>query len=265
MSDDPIPITLTFSRDGVVAPALRAMRRATEIIAFTLNSMADADLSVSPRPTNNVLFGLQFGDEPEGYDRRSDFTDWVLERGFRDIAHGARAALEEAYLYIDFARDMPGQTTMGELEERFDRVRKAASRVNFMQLLDAVNAGLTEPLSFNDEFLSLQKARNCLEHRHGIVSEKDADHGNGVRLALPRLKSFFMRDGEEVELERGQFFEAETAISIRRDTRERFFAIGSRVTFSAEEFDEIAMACWFFASDLSQKLPAIVPSNASAP
>jgi hypothetical protein len=253
-----VPLTLTFSRDGVVAPALRAMRRASEIVAFTLNSLADADLSVSPRPKNEATIGLLFGDEPEGYDRKSDFTDWVLERGFRDLAHGVRAALEEAYLYVDFAGDLPGLTTMGELEERFDRVRKAAARLNFMQLMDAVNCGLTEPLIFNDEFLSLQKVRNCLEHRHGIVTDKDANHSSGMCLVLPRLKIFFVREGQEIELKHGQFFEADTAILARRDTRERLFVLGSRVRFTAAEFDEIAMACFFFASDLGQKLPGIV-------
>ncbi|WP_428428656.1 hypothetical protein [Pararhizobium sp.] len=248
-------VTITLSRDGVVAPALRTMRRASEIVAFTLNSLTDADLSESPRPKSGSNIGLQFADEPEGYDRKNDFIDWVLERGFRDLAHGVRASLEEAYLYINLIRDAGKVTIWGEFEALHDLMKKAANRMNFKNLMREVNAGLKEPLAFEEEFLSLQKVRNCLEHRHGIVAEIDVDHPNGMRLALPHTKIFFVKDGQEIEVAVGQYFKKETAISIRLDTRERFFSLGSRVSFSGEEFDEIAMGSWLFASDLASKLP----------
>jgi hypothetical protein len=74
---------------------------------------------------------------------------------------------------------------------------------------------------------------------------------------LPHTKIFFVKDGQEIEVAMGQHFKEETAISIRLVTRERFFSLGSRVAFSREEFDEIAMGSWLFASDLASKLPDV--------
>jgi carbamoylphosphate synthase large subunit len=160
-------------------------------------------------------------------------------------------------LYINLVRNAGKITKWGEFEELRDLIKKAANRMNFKNLMREVNAGLKEPLAFEEEFLSLQKVRNCLEHRHGIVAEIDVDHSNGMRLALPHTKIFFVKDGQEIEVAMGQRFKEETAISIRLVTRERFFSLGSRVAFSREEFDEIAMGSWLFASDLASKLPDV--------
>ena len=62
---------------------------------------------------------------------------------------------------------------------------KEATKLNFPDLLDAVNKRLKTPLHFEDEFLSFQKVRNCLEHRAGIVSPADADDGKVGIVASP--------------------------------------------------------------------------------
>ncbi|HEV2553232.1 MAG TPA: hypothetical protein VGV17_05690 [Bosea sp. (in: a-proteobacteria)] len=257
MSELAPPLVLMLNADGVVGPALGSMRRASEIVAFMLNTIATTDLSKSPRPAEAQSLGLAFDDMPADYDRAKDFSDWVLERGFRDLAHGIRMSLEEAYLYVDFARNPPQNVPVVQVYERETIVRRAGNKLNFVQLLAAVNAGLRAPLSFDDEFLSLQKVRNCLEHRHGVVGPQDVDHANGMRLVLPCVKLFFKRDDEEIDIEAGQYFAEETEILYRRDMIERFFPLSSRVIFSPTEFDNIAMACVFFASDLGQKLPQV--------
>jgi len=63
-----------------------------------------------------------------------------------------------------------------------------------------ISAGLTTPLAFSAEFLSIQKVRNCLEHRGGVVGVQDADIDGILRLSFPRFKIFYDRKGEEIEL-----------------------------------------------------------------
>lgn len=259
----PVPITVTLNPAGVTAPALNSMRRASEMVAFTMNNIAGADLSAAPRPLGGKLFQLSFGMQPPGYDRRADFIDWILERGFRDLAHGIRGSLEEAYFYIKVGSAKPQAMTWGGLQEHIAKIRKEANGHNFPNLLAAVNEGLSAPLSFAREFQSLYDVRNCLEHYRGLVPEKYASSEKGMLLALPRLKVFFLQGGQEIELEAGQLFEEETEINARLETIERFLPVGSRVTFTAAEFVEVATACLFFTNDLGEKLPKIVgrPSN----
>jgi hypothetical protein len=51
-----------------------------------------------------------------------------------------------------------------------------------------IKIGLTTPLAFGAEFLSIQKVRNCLEHRGGVVGTQDADIDGILRLSFPRFK-----------------------------------------------------------------------------
>src|ERR1700730_14922344 len=102
-------------------------------------------------------------------------------------------------------------------------MRKPATRLSFPKLLDRVNAGLTSPLEFVQEFLSIQTVRNSLEHRN-----VDAQNGQPLVDILGRLT-----------------------------TRSKSYALGERITFTPEEFSEIAMACGRFGFELAHKLPTL--------
>jgi hypothetical protein len=97
---------------------------------------------------------------------------------------------------------------------RIQQFRKRAGEANFPDLIAQVNQGLTAPLHFESQFVSLQKVRNCLEHRDGVVGGKDVDPDTKVlRLALPRLKLFYETDGKEIEGGKGSQVEGRTQSS----------------------------------------------------
>jgi hypothetical protein len=149
------------------------------------------------------------------------------------------------------------------LEDLLDTIRKPAASLPFPKLLAHVNAGLISPLEFEHEFLSIQRVRNCLEHRGGIVRKQDLDdQGTALTLNFPRLKVFYMRGNEEIELARDERVDdgshgPEVQILGRIVTRSRTYRLGERVMFTANEFSEIAMACSFFATQLASRLPVI--------
>jgi hypothetical protein len=122
-----------------------------------------------------------------------------------------------------------------------------------------VNKRLSTPLHFENEFLSFQKVRNCLEHRAGIVGPADASADGKLVLSLPRLEIFYMKGGKEIEIRAGELIEGEDGegamICLRMGTGTREFKLGERVLFSADEFQEIGLGCWAFANDLTVKLP----------
>src|ERR1700720_1112195 len=101
----------------------------------------------------------------------------------------------------DGATSLLSKPTSISLEDLFDTIRKPAASWPFPKLLAHVNAGLTSPLEFEREFLSIQRVRNCLEHRGGIVRKQDLDdQAAALTLSFPRLKVFYMRGSEEIEL-----------------------------------------------------------------
>ncbi|WP_143761356.1 hypothetical protein [Sphingobium chlorophenolicum] len=260
-------LNITLNPSGVAAPAQRAALISSEVVGTALRALAKDDLS---RPDmQGGHWGYQFnGLTMSDDERRETYQNWLLSKGFQDIARGIRETLEEAVLFISLAQRKPCITTLEQFETDIAEIRANAAKPHFPKLLETVNAGLTEPLAFEAEFLSLQKVRNCLEHRGGCVGVRDIDASGSLTLSFPRLRIFYRRGDTEVEVAPGEVIDTheindpahvgkEVPIYISRVTRVRTYALSEPVIISASDFYEIAMACHFFASDLTGKLPTV--------
>jgi hypothetical protein len=181
-----------------------------------------------------------------------------MAKAFQDLVRGVRGSLEEAYLFIEILSAASFRvSTDSTLEDIAAPFRAKANGMNFPDLLRYVNARLEKPLEFADAYRSLQNARNCLEHRDGIVRPIDARDNGAMELRFPRVKFFVEQDGQEVELYPNFYAEADTAIMMRLDVRTRSFSLGERVAISADDFNEIAFACAKFGTDLATQLPKV--------
>ncbi len=171
--------------------------------------------------------------------------------------------MEEAYVFVALSKLQGTKVTGAEFKAQLSDAKAKANKQNFPDLVDALNTTLSEPLHWEKEFLSLNKARNCLEHRGGvIVQDKDTDpNASTLTLSFPRVQIYVEREGQEIEITPPFAVEAGEEISFRAIARERSFAVGERITVNAEEFGEIAFACWIMADELASKLPG--PSKPS--
>lgn len=263
-------LEVTLDPNGVAAPAQRAVIIASQVVGICLRGLANDDLSPPEMQGGFIGYkfdGLEMGDD----ERRATYQNWLLSKGFQDLARGVRETLEEAVLYLTMMKRNPGMTTLAEVEADMAAIRANAAKPPFPKLLEEVNAGLTEPMAFDAEFLSLQKARNCLEHRGGRVGSRDVDAETGtMTLSFPRLRTFYHRGDEEIELAPGEVIDTHkpdnpfekgegVQIYMNRVTRSREYALGEPVVIAASDFYEIAMACQLFASDVAAKLPILPP------
>jgi hypothetical protein len=177
---------LTLSPDAVAEPARTAAALAANVVSECITRLAGRDLQ--DQPSIGFAMNYQFrlvGLETD--DRRKLYENWLLARGFQDLARGIRTSFERALVYNAFAAAPSHSMTVGE----FQSVQKKANKLLFPELLRDVNAGLREPLAFEAEFRSLQNVRNCLEHRNGAVGAKDIDRdAQTLTLTFPRLKVF---------------------------------------------------------------------------
>jgi hypothetical protein len=266
--EDPPRVELTLDPNGVANAAQWIASMASEVVGTCLRALENDNHARPDLTTPGVIY--RFGDL--GLDlteRRLAFRNWVLCNGFKDLIRGVRACLEEAILFIEFARTPPSTTTLDAVREKKLKTLERAQRMNFPTLLATVNKSLKEPLSFDDEFSSLQSARNCLEHRHGIVSDVDIDKLTGkLSIKYSKMRAFLKYGDLEVEMQVGKTMQehfqgieiegdTEIPLLIQRVTKEINFERGQQMTFSDSEFYEIALACFFFASDLATKLPDV--------
>lgn len=270
----PQALQITLNPNGVAQPAQRVVIIASQVVGTALRALAKDDLS--PPDMQGGHWGYQFnGLEMTDAERRETYQNWILSKGFQDLARGVRETLEEAAFYLAMIGREPGMTTLAKVEADMAAIRAAAAKLQFPKLLEDVNAGLSEPMAFDAEFLSLQKVRNCLEHRGGRVGERDVDESGSMTLSFPRLRAFYHRGDAEIEIMPGEAIDThdrgnpfgkgkEVPIYMNRVTRTRTYALNEPVVISASDFYEIAMACQLFASDVAAKLPTIPAQTTNA-
>lgn len=262
---EPKHLQVTLNKDGVAAPVLRAAVLATSVVGTSLRALSNDDLSPPELKSDFMSFSFGGTEFPES-ERLQTYQNWILGKGFQDLARGVRETLEEAIFYLEMTKLEAGATTWGALQSHMAKIRGRAMRPGFSQLMEEVNTGLTERMAFEVEFLSLQKVRNCLEHRNGRVGLKDVDPTTGVMaLSFPRLKITASEDGKETEVYEGQFFEKGAELYLGRETRIREYAMEEAVVISAADFYEIALACHLFAVDLATKLPDLPTQTGNRP
>lgn len=266
----PQALQITLNPNGVAEPAQRVVIIASQVVGTALRALANDDLS--PPDMQGGHWGYQFnGLEMTDAERRETYQNWILAKGFQDLARGVRETLEEAAFYLAMIKCEPGMTTLAKVEADMAGIRAAAAKLQFPKLLEDVNAGLTEPMAFDAEFLSLQKVRNCLEHRGGRVGVRDVDESGSMTISFPRLRAFYRRGAAEVEIAPGEVIDThdsnnpfgkgeDVPIYINRVTRTRTYALDEPIVISASDFYEIAMACQLFASDVAAKLPTMSAS-----
>jgi hypothetical protein len=239
-----------------------ALKTSTDALAIFLNALAATDLDkIPPLPGSFQQFGVTLADVDTDA-RRVLLVNWILGKGFHDLTRAVRQSLEEAFFYIRIFHSQPESMTYGELMERLKVFAREANAMNFPDLMRAVSDGLVSPLSFAAEFVSLQKARNCLEHRAGRVGAKDVDADGELKLSLPIWYMFVKHGDEEIPIVGEMLIQAGDSVMIRRETMKKVFKLGEPLEISAADFTRIAQACLYFSIDLGSKLPTSPPPDA---
>jgi hypothetical protein len=255
-------VHLTLDANAVAAPVHAAAAACREVVDFCFDAMAKADLSKKPPGVENVFFRFDVrGPELTAEGRRYLYESWILAKAFQDLMRGVRASLEQAYLFVELVtsprREVRSDSTLDDLTAP---ILETASGMKFPQLLNQVNSRLQKPLEFEAAYRSMQRARNCFEHRGGVVGKSDVGKRDFMELSFPRMKPFYERRGKEIELEPGLRVDAEdgqseVTLMMRYDIRIRRFKVGERLAFAVSDFDEIAFACYYFGTRLALGLP----------
>jgi len=266
-------VRVTLNPNGIRAPLDKLLSESLENVSVGLAAVENYSSAAASRlPSEYVRFTYSQPVEPgkrlprrEVQRRKENFKLWLLTRGFEECSKALLASLRQAYLYVEVVK-LPGRTTAGELTSAIEAIRRKAARLNFPQLIDAVIAGLTEQPLLVEHVHSINKVRNCLEHRNGTVSQIDVndDTTNSLVLKWRRMRLVVLsKDGEERDLVVPSVVEGGSAIAVRFEDRAKTFALGEAISLTAAEFNDVAFTCQAFASEVVSKLPELPQAPAS--
>lgn len=259
---------LTFEHaQGVL---LTATQQAIESVSVGLRGLEAAG-SDRTLPTAKIKITVTAIDEPEE-ERVAGLRARILAGGLRDCVDAIGVALVWAYRECQLW-NQPGTITERDggilhLNTTFsgswwnETMVAGAEKFDRLTLPDKVDRleqiGMARP-PFTDYIFSLNAARNCLTHRAGIVGPKDLRDpaSDALEVTWTRFKITASNGTDSREIGIGSQVEKGEMVSIEVAPTSRFFALGERVTFTEDDFSEIAQTFMFYANQVQGSIVAM--------
>lgn len=194
---------------------------------------------------------------------KQQYRAWIVVNGFRDSIENVSAFLESAHQVLSLWKLRGDHNERFEIKASYwDEVVvngvKQFHRLGFPDKLEHIRQ--EHDIALNDKFISqlisINVARNCLVHRHGIVSARDTTANNKLEVNWTKLQLVLKNEDGEKEYVLGEVAEKDSWIGIRSMNETKSFELGTSIEFSAKEFSDITWTSFLFGEDLVSKLNA---------
>lgn len=180
---------------------------------------------------------------------RAEALDWLLRAFLRD-------AIESTGLFLDeclgccalMLASSKGRLRGDEADRLFNVLPRINHRLHLPQKLEKLQREFGVATRFDRHVLSLNRARTCVVHRLGNVTELDVDASGSLTVIFQRadLVAVGQVTGAELRLEAGITVPEESMVEMRFVDHERTFAVGSKLTLDAREIYETIVTLWRF-------------------
>ncbi|MDP2604181.1 MAG: hypothetical protein Q8S00_16545 [Deltaproteobacteria bacterium] len=187
---------------------------------------------------------------------KEEFKTWIEANGLRELIETYSVfldALNEACLLIRGRVDGATLPSLAEKQQTF-------KQQGFPNKLNTLRTNYAVGPKHADYVVSLNKARNCLTHRHGIVGKEDVDSDDKLKVSWLGMDMFVETPtGERQSLMDipvdGLLVKDGGTVCVQFVELIKHFERGSLVRFSTRELAEI---CWFFQREAHSALMSAV-------
>jgi len=255
-------IKVTLNQDGVIEPALKAIKECSQSVLFGLKSIDQISKLPESYSGDDKYLKQQFGEPDPFIVQKDKYVNWIIGKGFEELVNGLAMTLVEAYRYVSIYEMFKGTTakvvtTLEEINTKFDALREHSARQSFPALLDKIRPFLTAPLIYEGHIKTLNKARICLVHRKGKVSPEDMNTQSTLLIKWVKYFLFFDYSDGEVEVTPGHITKESVSIKMRIKEEIKEYRNGETIIITHKEFQEFITTCHLFITDLASKLPVI--------
>lgn len=269
MPDD---LSLHINFAALPSQVARALKRIIEHVAIGLiasEQVKDEQL-ISPDLDNEELskciklpqLMFTFVAAPEPTDipaLRASFKSWTIGNGLSDVIDIMDGFLDEIrtililFDYVGVRHEVDINLAEKVMEKR-TRFLKGGLEDKIKLIDKKMNGKFIGSLT--PSLLSINKARNCLVHRHGLVSDMDTNVNDTLVVEWQKIE-FFVKDpnGAETPVTSLPFvIDAGQTLACRTQLMKKTFAIGSSLEFSTQEFNDLGWSLFQYAQQSSQAL-----------
>ena len=206
-------------------------------------------------------------EEPDLESLRQAFESKLLADALQECLRALRALLLEVRQALHIAASIPAGRTPVKAQDWIDNANEGATSFDELGLerqLERLDEryGFPADQELAQEILSINHTRNVLEHRRGVVADRDVTDEGALVVRWRRLR---LAAGDQ-EVRPGVVIEEPATVVMEPNKKEsKSFPVGERVEFTPEEFVGL---CWTFnqfGSDLVQKLGEYINDRAESP
>jgi len=249
-------LVLKINLDGPVGKFMTSLQHLLDIILFTF---AGAELVESEKydkysrflsfhPSHNKRLNFQ--------QAKDKYEKWLIRNFLGDAINFTGAFLEE-FKTICAIYGLGTQRILGEQYNKI--VTKEKDNFNKLGLPEKMKL-LKDKYGVFSEFeshiLELNKLRNCIVHRLGIVSKRDVNEDDKLVIHLRAIQIFAKnpKTGEEIEINKETHVDAGWVIMARWSENYKSFKLGESVSLNYQEMIQSINTFYLFASSMKKSI-----------
>jgi hypothetical protein len=173
---------------------------------------------------------------------KSEYERWIIANGFREIIEIFSIFLEEIHTACLTLAWNTGKYTSAECDKMRENFRTAGLPNKFMVLEQRFYTISND----KHHILSINKARNCLTHRNGIVGKNDIDDSGELKITWVDIEILIVPKGKSpissTNIRKGGILTPEGGhIESHNVTRELVFKKGDYLKFTPRQISEICL------------------------
>lgn len=250
--------TVTFNFDGLHLGLSARTGRILERAAFLLTEIHGAERNSGLLPkVQGPAIPVQLTPRPL-QEVQGESERWVIASALRDC-------IEEISLFLEKTRELCAAVALFEHAsvpaERWNDLvvgpARGFGKLNFPDKLAFLRTAYGEDLlpQSIEHIATLNAARNCLVHRHGVAGADDCKTSDCLTV---KWRSFELHgrapDGTEFPLVPLQTLVAQTQVFMRYGTVERVFKLGDTISFTPADLSGIWLTLHFFGAATAENV-----------
>lgn len=184
--------------------------------------------------------------------------DWLLLGFLRDAIESTGLFLDECLQVCGvMAVALKGAVSGAELHYLVHELPRKNHRLHLPIKLEKLEREFNVATRFNSNILSLNRARTCVVHRLGAVSDRDIDESGSLRISFQHVRFIARGDesGDELLIDKpGAVVTEDSVLELHFVETQRSFQLGEQIRLEAGELYDIILTLWRFGRAVVEKI-----------
>jgi len=257
-------IEIKIELSDISNKCLLKIKETTECVSRIYQAIDKLEIDIhKPLPSDELPILIDDNNPIPSVKKQKEATiNWALKKGFEDFIGGLTLSFKETYKFLkiySLSNEPKYTKTRQEIESELDKINIEIEKFHIPNFIQNIEKLLGKPLPLREEIESINKIRNCLVHRHGIVSGKDVKYSDdeSLRLKWISIQSYTIINGEKHIITYEMRKKGITLYNLSHEfiSNEKVFKVGEKISLNINEFNGVAATCSQFANSLFPLMP----------